>query len=224
MRQRCMLFVLMLVILFGMSAMTTANAIPFSVDDMDISIAPGYSIYKGIWIARSPKNAFLLLGNPDENVMKVAIASQSSDGQYQIIALSEKIISYEEYCSGAVQLLDKWDDGHPYFWYESRQSRDVYIAVTEVAGDWKVVYGYITYWAEDLKYVFYTTENPNELVVYETYYPQIYWPTQESMSLDHYDITIIENTCAEALRYLEDFQSSHHFGDQDEKYKIVWLE
>ena len=98
MYQRCRLFILTIVIFLGMSATVTANATQFSVDDMKISLAPGYSICQGIWIANSRDHAFLLLGSENENVMKVAIASQSSDEQYEMIALSEEIITYEEYC------------------------------------------------------------------------------------------------------------------------------
>lgn len=141
MRQRGMIFFLTIVIFIGMSGMVTANAAPFSVDDMKISLAPGYSIFQGAWIAKSRDNAFLLLGSENENAMKVAIASQSSDEQYEIVALSEKIITYEEYCIGAVELLDTWDDGRPYFWYVARGYKDVYIRVQEGGeNDWKVFY------------------------------------------------------------------------------------
>jgi hypothetical protein len=40
-----MLFILTIVIFIGMSAMVTANATPFSVDDKKITLAPGYSIF-----------------------------------------------------------------------------------------------------------------------------------------------------------------------------------
>lgn len=228
MRQRRMLFVLMLVVLLGLSPITIANAIPFSADDIDISIAPGYAIVKGIWIADSQENAFLLLGSEDDNVMKVAIASQTGDGQYQIVALSEKILAYDEYHDGDVELLDHMNDGRPYFWFiardgESRAWKDIYIvAKQDASGDWIVSGGYCQYYEPMVNYSFSTTENPNELIVYDTCCPQIYWPIKGEMSLDHFDFSAVEKICIEALRYLKDFQSSHQFGDQDENYRIVW--
>ena len=224
MYQRVMAFILTIAILIGMSATATANATPFSVDDMKISLAPGYSIFQGTWIAKSRDNAFLLLGSENENVMKVAIASQSSDEQYEIIALSEKIITYEEYCIGAVQLLDKWDDGCPYFWYVAKGYKDVYISVQEdEENDWIVFSGYTEYYEDDTKYCYYyTTDNPNEIIVYDTVSPQISWPLEISLSLDRFDIVAVENACTLALQYLNDFQKNHRFGDQDETYRIIW--
>ena len=217
---------LILVVLLCMSsAMITANATYNFADDFNVSIAPGYAIYKGIWIANSQENAFLLLGSEEENVMKVAVASQSDDGQYQIVALSEGIITYDEYRDDLVQLLDHWDDGHPYFWYENREYKDVYIVVEESDDGWEVSSGYIAYYENDSKFSFYTTETPNEIVVYGTTpSPQIYWPLEASvLSLDQFDINIIESACIEALGYLRGFQSSQH-DDQDHQYKIEWAE
>ena len=227
MHQRHLRLSLILVVLLCISfALITANANDSFADDLNVSIAPGYAIYKGIWIANSQENAFLLLGSENENVMKVAVASQLDNGQYQIAALSEGIITYEEYCDGAVQLLDHWDDGHPYFWYENRNHKDVYIAVEESEDGWKVHNGYITYHENDSQLSFYTTETPNEIVVYgATPSPEIHWPLEAGMlSLDQFDISIIENTCIEALSYLKDFQSSHQYGDKDQQYQIVWGE
>lgn len=224
MHQRVMTFILTIAILIGMSATATANATPFSVDDMKISLAPGYSIFQGTWIAKSRDNAFLLLGSENENVMKVAIASQSSDEQYEIIALSEKIITYEEYCIGAVQLLDTWDDGQPYFWYVAKGYKDVYIRVQEdEENDWIVFSGYTEYYEDDTKYCYYyTNDNPNEIIVYDIVSPQISWPLEISLSLDHFDIVAVENACTVALQYLNAFQQMHQFGDQDETYRIIW--
>ncbi|MEA5016372.1 MAG: hypothetical protein VB099_17595 [Candidatus Limiplasma sp.] len=223
MHQRVMALILTIAILIGMSATATANATPFSVDDMKISLAPGYSIFRGTWIAKSRDSAFLLLGSENENVMKVAIASQSSGKQYEITALSEKIITYEEYCIGAIQLLDKWDDGCPYFWYVAKGYKDVYISVkADDEDDWKVKYAYITYYKEDIEFSYYTTDTPNEIIVYDTISPQICWPVEISLSLDHFDIVAVENACTLALQYLNDFQKNHRFGDQDETYRIIW--
>lgn len=225
MRQRGMIFFLTIVIFIGMSAMVTANATSFPADDIKITLAPGYSIFQSIWIAKSRDNAFLLLGSENENAMKVAIASQSSDEQYEIIALSEKIITYEEYCIGAVQLLDTWDDGLPYFWYEARGYKDVYIRVQEDGeNDWKVFCGYTEYYEDDTKYCYYTTDNSNEIIVYDTLFPQICWPLEKDLSLEHFDIATVENACTVALRYLNAFQETHQFGDKDETYRIIWDE
>jgi hypothetical protein len=157
--------------------------------------------------------------------MKVAIASQSSDEQYKIIALSEKIITYEEYCIGAVQLLDTWNDGRPYFWYEARDYKDVYISVkADDENDWKVKYGYMTYYKEDIHFGYFTTDDPNEIRVYRTLFPQICWPLEKDLSLEHFDIVTVENACTVALQYLNAFQETHQFGDKDETYRIIWEE
>ena len=225
MYQRCMLFILTVVIFLVMSATVTANATQFSVDDMKISLAPGYAIFQGIWIANSRDNAFLLLGSENENVMKVAIASQSGVEQYEIIALSEDIITYEEYCIGAVQLLDTWNDGHPYFWYEAKDYKDVYISVEENEENvWEVKYGYVTYYEKDITYSYYTTDDPNEIHVYRTLFPQICWPVENGLFLDHFDIVATENACIIALQYLDVFRKTHPYGAMDETYRIIWDE
>lgn len=207
----------------GEVATGTANATQFSVDDMKISLAPGYAIFQGIWIANSRDNAFLLLGSENENVMKVAIASRSNDEQYEIIALSEEIITYEEYGIGAVQLLDTWNDGHPYFWYEAKNYKDVYISVEENEKNvWKVKCGYMTYYEKDITYSYYTTDHPNEINVYGTLFPQICWLVEKDLFLEHFDIVATENACTVAMQYLDAFQKTHQYGAMDETYRIIW--
>lgn len=58
--------------------------------------------------------------------------------------------------------------------------------------------------------------------MYDFAFPQICWPTNVNMFLDGFDIAEVEEIAIEAICYLNDFSLTHSFGDQDERYKIIW--
>ena len=111
------LLAILLVLILSFHQVIAAEAAgPFSKDALSIpSLDENTAIYAGTWVADSEEQAFLLLGN--EKVMWLAVATQMEDGTYQLIAQSKPVLSYETYCSGSVEMMDKWDDGRPYFWY-----------------------------------------------------------------------------------------------------------
>ena len=111
------LFAFLLVLILSFHSVIAAEAAePFSKDALSIpSLDEDTAIYAGTWVADSEEQAFLLLGN--EKVMWLAVATQMEDGAYQLIAQSKPVLSYEKYCLGSVEMMDKWDDGRPYFWY-----------------------------------------------------------------------------------------------------------
>lgn len=218
-------FFLPFLLCFGVLLVSNSYALPFSVKDVCVPLDLGYSIYNGTWIAGSDENALLLLGSEEENIMKVAVASKANDGKYQIVCLSDKVISYQDYLAGSVYLQDKWDDGHPSFWYEFQQSKDIYFSIENVGiDDWRVVYGYITCDEDKVDFSYYTTAEANEIRVYETVSPQICWITEITMSLQGFDLSAVQAECIEALQYLNKFQATHDFGDQDDTYRIIWKE
>ena len=108
---------IILVLILGLHQVIAAEAAgSFSEDALSIpSLDENTAIYAGTWVADSEEQAFLLLGN--EKVLWLAVATQMEDGAYQLIAQSKPVLSYETYCSGRVVMMDKWDDGRPYFWY-----------------------------------------------------------------------------------------------------------
>ena len=107
------LFAFLLVLILSFPQVLAAEAAePFSKDALSIpSLDEGTAIYAGTWVADSEEQAFLLLGN--EKVMWLAVATQMEDGTYQLIAQSKPVLSYEKYCLGRVEMMDKWDDGRP---------------------------------------------------------------------------------------------------------------
>ncbi len=111
------LLAILLVLILSFHQVIAAEAAgPFSKDALSIpSLDENTAIYAGTWVADSEEQAFLLLGN--EKVMWLAVATQMEDGAYQLIAQSKPVLSYEKYCLGSVEMMDKWDDGRPYFWY-----------------------------------------------------------------------------------------------------------
>ena len=108
-------FAFLLVLILSFPQVLAAKAAePFSKDALSIpSLDENTAIYAGTWVADSEEQAFLLLGN--EKVMWLAVATQTEDGAYQLIAQSKPVLSYETYCSGSVEMTDRWDDGVPYF-------------------------------------------------------------------------------------------------------------
>lgn len=89
---------------------------------------------------------------------------------------------------------------------------------------WEVKYGYVTYYEKDITYSYYTTDDPNEIHVYRTLFPQICWPVENGLFLDHFDIVATENACIIALQYLDVFRKTHPYGAMDETYRIIWDE
>lgn len=128
------LLAILLVLILSFHQVIAAEAAgPFSKDALSIpSLDENTAIYAGTWVADSEEQAFLLLGN--EKVMWLAVATQMEDGAYQLIAQSKPVLSYEKYCLGSVEMMDKWDDGRPYFWYCVGNYINYYLLASD-AGD-----------------------------------------------------------------------------------------
>ena len=224
------LFAFLLVLILSFHSVIAAEAAePFSKDALSIpSLDEDTAIYAGTWVADSEEQAFLLLGN--ENVMWLAVATQMEDGAYQLIAQSKPVLSYETYCSGRVVMMDKWDDGRPYFWYYIGNYINYYLLASDAGdGTWIVHSGYIDAHGgytdvceEDIDFNFYISDSEDYMLVYETAFPQIEWPIGDNLNLEGFDITIIQRECEDALEYLDAFKETHRLGDQDTTYKIFW--
>ena len=223
-------FVFLLVLILSFPQVLAAEAAePFSKDALSIpSLDEDTAIYAGTWVADSEEQAFLLLGN--ENVMWLAVATQMEDGAYQLIAQSKPVLSYETYCSGRVVMMDKWDDGRPYFWYYIGNYINYYLLASDAGdGTWIVHSGYIDAHGgytdvceEDIDFNFYISDSEDYMLVYETAFPQIEWPIGDNLNLEGFDITIIQRECEDALEYLDEFDKTHSLGEQDDTYKIIW--
>ena len=221
-------FLLMLILSFP-QVLAAEAAEPFSKDALSIpSLDEDTAIYAGTWVADSEEQAFLLLGN--EKVMWLAVATQMEDGAYQLIAQSKPVLSYETYCSGSVEMMDKWDDGRPYFWYSIGHYINYYLLASDAGdGTWIVHSGYIDAHGgytdvceEDIDFNFYISDSEDYMLVYETAFPQIEWPIGDNLNLEGFDITIIQRECEDALEYLDEFDKTHSLGEQDDTYKIIW--
>ena len=224
------LFAFLLVLILSFPQVLAAEAAePFSKDALSIpSLDEDTAIYAGTWVADSEEQAFLLLGN--EKVMWLAVATQMEDGAYQLIAQSKPVLSYETYCSGRVVMMDKWDDGRPYFWYYIGNYINYYLLASDAGdGTWIVHSGYIDAHGgytdvceEDIDFNFYISDSEDYMLVYETAFPQIEWPIGDNLNLEGFDITIIQRECEDALEYLDEFDKTHSLGEQDDTYKIIW--
>ena len=224
------LFAFLLVLILSFPQVLAAEAAePFSKDALSIpSLDEDTAIYAGTWVADSEEQAFLLLGN--EKVLWLAVATQMEDGAYQLIAQSKPVLSYETYCSGRVVMMDKWDDGRPYFWYYIGNYINYYLLASDAGdGTWIVHSGYIDAHGgytdvceEDIDFNFYISDSEDYMLVYETAFPQIEWPIGDNLNLEGFDITIIQRECEDALEYLDEFDKTHSLGEQDDTYKIIW--
>ena len=224
------LFTFLLVLILSFHQVIAAEAAePFSKDALSIpSLDEDTAIYAGTWVADSEEQAFLLLGN--EKVLWLAVATQMEDGAYQLIAQSKPVLSYETYCSGRVVMMDKWDDGRPYFWYYIGNYINYYLLASDAGdGTWIVHSGYIDAHGgytdvceEDIDFNFYISDSEDYMLVYETAFPQIEWPIGDNLNLEGFDITIIQRECEDALEYLDEFDKTHSLGEQDDTYKIIW--
>ena len=223
-------FVFLLVLILSFPQVLAAEAAePFSKDALSIpSLDEDTAIYAGTWVADSEEQAFLLLGN--EKVMWLAVATQMEDGAYQLIAQSKPVLSYEKYCLGSVEMMDKWDDGRPYFWYCVGNYINYYLLASDAGdGTWSVHSGYIDAHGgyidackEDIDFNFYMSDSEDYMIVYETAFPQIEWPIGDNLKLEGFDITIIRRECGDALEYLEVFKKTHSLDEQDDTYKTIW--
>ena len=222
-------FAFLLVLILSFPQVLAAKAAePFSKDALSIpSLDEDTAIYAGTWVADSEEQAFLLLGN--EKVMWLAVATQMEDGAYQLIAQSKPVLSYETYCSGSVEMTDRWDDGVPYFGYSIGNYINYYLLVSDAGdGTWIVRGGYIDAHGgytdvceEDIDFNFYISDREDYMFVYETAFPQIEWPIGDNLNLEGFDITIVQRECEDALEYLDEFDKTHSLGEQDDTYKII---
>lgn len=224
------MFAFLLALILSFHQVIAAEAAePFSKDALSIpSLDEDTAIYAGTWVAGSEEQAFLLLGN--EKVMWLAAATQMEDGTYQLIAQSKPVLSYETYCSGRVVMMDKWDDGRPYFWYYVGNYINYYLLASDAGdGTWIVRSGYIDAHGgytdvceEDIHFNFYISDSEDYFIVFDTAFPQIEWPIGDHMKLEGFDITIIQKECEDALEYLDEFDKTHGLDEQDDTYKIIW--
>ena len=230
-------FVFLLVLILSFPQVLAAEAAePFSKDALSIpSLDEDTAIYAGTWVADSEEQAFLLLGN--EKVLWLAVATQMEDGAYQLIAQSKPVLSYETYCSGRVVMMDKWDDGRPYFWYYIGNYINYYLLASDAGdGTWIVHGGNVDFYEENIDFNFYASScedsgayreasipyGEDYMLVYETAFPQIEWPIGDNLKLEGFDLSIIQKECLAALEYLKEFDKTHSLGEQDDTYKIIW--
>lgn len=219
-----LLYLLLALALSIHPAVAEPNPAPFSKEAISIlSLEPDTAIYAGTWIANTQEKAFLLLGSEIEHQMWLAVAVQANKDSYRIIAQSDPILSYENYCIGNVEMLDKWNDGNPYFWYSIGNDTQIYISISDASDDtWRVDSGFIKDVENSVDLNYYTADDGNAIIVYDVCYPQICWPIGNRMLLEHFDILSIEKESLAALEYLHEFDQSHRLGDQDATYKIIW--
>ena len=230
-------FVFLLVLILSFPQVLAAEAAePFSKDALSIpSLDEDTAIYAGTWVADSEEQAFLLLGN--EKVLWLAVATQMEDGAYQLIAQSKPVLSYETYCSGSVEMTDRWDNGSPYFRYSLAHEINLYLSAS-VAGDgtWIVHGGNVDFYEENIDFNSYASScedsgayreasipyGEDYMLVYETAFPQIEWPIGDNLKLEGFDLSIIQIECLAALEYLKEFDKTHSLGEQDDTYRIKW--
>lgn len=196
-----------------------------ALDTSSVELEPEYGVYAGAWINGAPYDALLLLGNEEADDMRLAVVTRKEDGLYHIAAQSEKLLSFELYRAGYVEMLDMWNDGQVYFWYTIGHRKGIYVVISDFGeNDWRVTSGYVTDEEAGINFNFYY--NPSEyadgITVYDVHYPQICWPIEENMTLEGFDLATISEECLEAVDYLNRFSETHHEGDQDGNHRIIW--
>lgn len=197
-----------------------------ALDAADLALEPGYEVIAGTWVGGQPETALLLVGNEEEDIMRLAVAAQPERGVYRVVARSGKILSYEAYRAGLVDMADHMNDGFQvYFWYVAGTGKEIYLSVRDVGdNDWRVTNGYVTDEAEGIYFCF--TYDPVKrdgvMVVYDSASPQICWPIEGDMAVEGFDLPPIREACLEAITYLHAFSNTHRHGEQDETYRILW--
>ena len=194
-------------------------------NEIPVSLEPGYEIVAGAWLYGLPESAFLLLGNESENDMRLAVITRSEDGTYRVIARSERILTYDKYRAGDVEMLDHWNDGSAYFWYMVGHSEEIYMTISDLGeNDWRVTSGYATDEEADVHYSY--DYDPSAyadgIILYDCQYPKICWPVEGTMSLEGFRWEAFSEECVAAMGYLRKFSESCREGEQDGTYRILW--
>lgn len=212
-----------LLALFLMCGTACAESI---APEVAFSLPDGHILLKYVWITDEQKEALLLLGSEAENAVQLAIATQAATGQYLLTALSQPILSYDEYDPELSYLYVAWQDGSPGFWWGFRNdiiTDEIYLSLRQdERHGWVAHSGYVKRVDPQAKYVFFL-EEPGILTVNgDTPYPQICWTKDFPMALDGFDLQALEGVCWEALAYLDAFADAHGAGAQDGEHFIRW--
>lgn len=177
-------------------------------------------------VGPNAEHRLLVLAAPEENVVKLAMAARGEDSIYRVEALSGMILTLDVWNPDAVWMLDKWQDGHPYFWWgvgKPDTTVEFYLLLEQDADlGWMVTNGFYVENITGNTYHF-TYDEPGFIQVSgETISPAIVWPTELSMQLEGFVLYEVDQTCSPALRYLDSFALTHKVDEQDESYCIIW--
>lgn len=214
---RMMLLFLMLSLVFAGSGAAEAEGalLPsgISLDEMaeyDFHLPEGYSLLDAAWIGEMKNQALLLLGSPEEDAVKLAVADLSADGAYRLAACSGAILPCHNFDPLAGIMMDKWSNGQPYYWWGASSiptDREIYLSLrTNETGVWYVCSGHIADENGVVQCAFWQEDTDSLMVHGETAYPQIRWRTEVSLLLQDFDLNAIEEVCRDALDFAKVIQ------------------
>ncbi len=177
-------------------------------------------------VGPNTEHRLLVLAEPEANAVKLAIAARGDDGIYCVEALSGMIITLHDWNPDAVWMLDKWQDGRPYFWWgvgKPDTTVEFYLLLDQDADlGWMITNGFYVENITGNTYQF-TYDEPGFIQVSgETISPAIVWPAELSMQLEGFVLYEVDQACGPALRYLDSFALTHKVDEQDETYRIIW--
>lgn len=191
-----------------------------------IALPEGLALLENATVGNDGDCLLLALSEDATHSVKLAIADKMPDGIFRITALSGLIINLDAWDPDEIWMLDKWDDGHPYFWYGTNASHpgdECYLNLEQNAdGVWMVASGFTMDHVTGLMNQFYQEEAGYLVVNSDTISPAIRWPSDLPMTLEGFVLHEVDDVCSQANRYLDTFDLEHPFGAQADTYEIIW--
>lgn len=160
---------------------------------------PGWSIPQGAMIWEDKHGALLILRNRTKNVAAIV---ERTDAGAQITAASDGMIpDSAEFHFQDWWLLDTWDTGAPFLWYEDPDNRNIqtyYVFKQDAAGAWIVSSGFFQNMEEIL--TFGIANGGTALGVHkDTPNPEVFVPLTVELRFDTFDPDAVLNACRDAM-------------------------
>lgn len=188
------------------------NILPSGVGAADIAVCrfplpDGYEVFDAAWIGGAQDQALLLLGSRAEDAVRLAVGVRREGEDSEIVAMSRSLFPFDELEPVNCWMLDKWNDGRPYFWWGGgtpKKEQEIYLRLhCDERGEWVVSGGHVADGMGNVRYGFWQEEAGLLTVRGETPYPEIDWRTDVSMQLDGFDLAAVEDVCREAMACVE---------------------
>lgn len=165
------------------------------------------------WIESQPGSAAVTF--VQEEHLGLAILERQENGRLTVMAHNDRLFPVRE---DMACVFDGWPGDDLAVWYETPDVSRYLRMSRKGDGTW-----YVSYFCcgdqGDESLVYSAREDGRFVVVYDTHYPQVWWPVEEDISINGFDVSAVRAMCRRAVSYMYDEAVREQY---PEAYRVDW--